>query len=140
VTDSDRTWSSKVVTHSWKMAGRKSSLVHIKNMQINLRPLYHLSPVLLAVWCDSIKLAISSRYLTVHPCLQLPNVDTETGVRDKAVPYKVLMKFRTGINMKNRMKPCLGRNGASSGPGVMRVGDQVKVLKLVDIQSTLGCV
>ncbi|KAH7927258.1 hypothetical protein BV22DRAFT_1032010 [Leucogyrophana mollusca] len=62
-------------------------------------------------------------------CL-LPNVDTETGVRDKAVPYKALMKFRRGLDPENASKPCLGCNGAPTGDGVVRVGDWVHARKL----------
>ncbi|KAJ7492265.1 MOSC N-terminal beta barrel domain-containing protein [Mycena latifolia] len=57
-------------------------------------------------------------------CL-LPNVSPETGERDKAVPYKTLMKFRTGFDPQNKMKPCVGCNGVPSGVGEIRVGDCV---------------
>jgi len=63
-------------------------------------------------------------------CL-LPNVSPDTGVRDKAVPYKVIMKFRTGVDLVNKMKPCLGCNGVPFGQGVYRVGDRVTVKKSV---------
>lgn len=63
-----------------------------------------------------------------HP--QLPNVDPDTGVRDKAVPYKVMMKFRTGLDPTYLNKPCFGCHGVPSGSGVVRVGDSVKVLHL----------
>lgn len=62
---------------------------------------------------------------------QLPNVAPETGVRDKAVPYKVLMKFRTNIDPENKWKPCFGCNGVPLGYGEIRVGDQVGVRKIV---------
>jgi hypothetical protein len=62
-------------------------------------------------------------------CL-LPNVSPDTGERDKAVPYKVIMKFRTGVDPIQKMKPCVGCNGVAFGKGVYRVGDQVKVKKL----------
>ncbi|KAK2461527.1 hypothetical protein APHAL10511_005990 [Amanita phalloides] len=39
-------------------------------------------------------------------CL-LPNISTETGIRDKAIPYKILMKFRTGLNSEKKMTPLL---------------------------------
>ncbi|KAH7916392.1 hypothetical protein BJ138DRAFT_1075230 [Hygrophoropsis aurantiaca] len=61
-------------------------------------------------------------------CL-LPNVDTETGIRDKAVPYKVMMKFRRGLDPENMSKPCMGCNGAVTGDGVVKVGDWVHALK-----------
>jgi len=57
-------------------------------------------------------------------CL-LPNVDVKSGVRDAAVPYKVIMKFRTGIDPENMNKPCFGCNGVPGGNGVVRVGDLV---------------
>ena len=63
------------------------------------------------------------------PC-QLPNVDPDTGVRDKAVPYKVMMKFRAGLDPTHLNKPCFGCNGVPSGPGNVRVGDSVKVLQM----------
>ena len=45
------------------------------------------------------------------------------------MPYKVLMKFRTGIDPENMNKPCFGCNGVPEGRGVVRVGDSVKVLE-----------
>ncbi|CAA7268053.1 unnamed protein product [Cyclocybe aegerita] len=62
-------------------------------------------------------------------CL-LPNVSPETGERDKAVPYKVLMKFRMGLESKHRMKACVGCNGVPSGDGIVRVGDPVYIRKM----------
>ncbi|KAI5119725.1 hypothetical protein M0805_001438 [Coniferiporia weirii] len=61
-------------------------------------------------------------------CL-LPNVDPDTGVRDAAVPYKVLMKFRTNKDPARLRKPCFGCNGVPAGAGMVRVGDAVTVLK-----------
>ncbi|KAJ7754998.1 hypothetical protein DFH07DRAFT_822496 [Mycena maculata] len=57
-------------------------------------------------------------------CL-LPNVSPDTGERDKAVPYKTLMKFRTGFDPQDKMKPCVGCNGVPSANGEIRVGDCV---------------
>ncbi|KDQ51141.1 hypothetical protein JAAARDRAFT_41407 [Jaapia argillacea MUCL 33604] len=73
----------------------------------------------------------------VSPCARclLPNVDTITGERDKAVPYKVLMKFRTGIDKERMTKPCFGVNGVfvgkqeKEGSREIRVGDKVQVDK-----------
>jgi len=62
-------------------------------------------------------------------CL-LPNVSPELGERDKAVPYKVLMKHRTGLLPAKMHKPCLGCNGVPTASGVVRVGDWVKVHKV----------
>ncbi|KAF8963903.1 MOSC N-terminal beta barrel domain-containing protein [Flammula alnicola] len=63
-------------------------------------------------------------------CL-LPNVSPETGERDNAVPYKVLMKFRTGLDPGNKMKPCVGCNAVPSGNGGVSVGDWVYVKKMI---------
>ncbi|TFK80892.1 hypothetical protein K466DRAFT_503094 [Polyporus arcularius HHB13444] len=59
-------------------------------------------------------------------CL-LPNVDPTTGVRDAAVPYKVLMKFRTGRDPARKSKACFGCNAVVGGEGVVRVGDRIEV-------------
>jgi uncharacterized protein YcbX len=63
--------------------------------------------------------------------VQLPNVSPETGIRDNAVPYKVLMKFRAGLDPTEKMKPCLGCNGVPSGNGGVNVGDWVYVKKMI---------
>ncbi|KAF8167503.1 MOSC N-terminal beta barrel domain-containing protein [Crassisporium funariophilum] len=63
-------------------------------------------------------------------CL-LPNVDPQTGERDKAVPFKVLMKFRTGLDAAQPSKPCVGCNGVPAGDGVVKVGDWVYVKKMI---------
>ncbi|KAI5998104.1 MOSC N-terminal beta barrel domain-containing protein [Pisolithus albus] len=57
----------------------------------------------------------------------LPNVDTMTGVRDNAVPFKALMKFRKGLDPARASLPCLGCNGVFTREGVMKVGDWVHV-------------
>ncbi|KAG8219375.1 hypothetical protein J3R82DRAFT_293 [Butyriboletus roseoflavus] len=54
---------------------------------------------------------------------QLPNVDPATGVRDEAVPYKVIMKFRRGLDPTRASAPCVGCNGVPAGEGVVKVGD-----------------
>jgi len=56
-------------------------------------------------------------------CL-LPNISPETGVQDKAVPYKTIMKFRR-VDPNEKMKACVGCNGCPNGIGVIRVGDCV---------------
>ena len=77
-------------------------------------------------------LTVSSLFFIFSPSVsQLPTVDPKTGIRDAAVPYKVLMKFRTGIDPANMNKPCFGVNGVPEGCGVVRVGDLIKVLELV---------
>ncbi|KAI0673983.1 MOSC N-terminal beta barrel domain-containing protein [Trametes maxima] len=61
-------------------------------------------------------------------CL-LPNVDTTTGTRDAAVPYKVLLKFRRNKDPARKHKPCFGCNAVVGGAGIIRVGDGVEVLE-----------
>ncbi|KAG5638018.1 hypothetical protein H0H81_002219 [Sphagnurus paluster] len=63
-------------------------------------------------------------------CL-LPNVSPDTGERDKAVPYKVIMKFRTGLDPAEMMKPCVGCNGVPAASGEVSVGDVVYVKKMI---------
>jgi uncharacterized protein YcbX len=48
---------------------------------------------------------------------------------DAAVPFKVLMSFRTALAKEEGMfsKSCFGVNGAPTGEGVIRVGDTVEV-------------
>ena len=62
---------------------------------------------------------------------QLPNVHPETGIRDKAVPFKVLMKFRTNVEPRMKMKACMGVNGVPTVSGTVRVGDCVRVKNLL---------
>ena len=62
---------------------------------------------------------------------QLPNVNPETGESDKAVPYKVLMKFRIGLDPTHKMKPCVGCNAVPHGNGTVTVGDWVYIKKMV---------
>ncbi|TBU42536.1 hypothetical protein BD309DRAFT_1019928 [Dichomitus squalens] len=59
-------------------------------------------------------------------CL-LPNVDTVTGTRDAAVPYKVLLKFRRNRDPARMSKPCFGCNAVVGGEGVVSIGDRVEV-------------
>jgi len=68
-------------------------------------------------------------------CL-LPNVGPDTGIRDEAVPYKVMSKFRN-VDPEAPNTPCFGvhavpvSGGGSAGEGwkVLRVGDQVRVTR-----------
>ncbi|KAF9261671.1 hypothetical protein L218DRAFT_930541 [Marasmius fiardii PR-910] len=71
--------------------------------------------------------------LIVSKCARclLPNVSPETGIRDPAVPYKVLVKFRLGVDCGNKWKPCVGCNGSPRGNGTVRVGDVVSVRKVL---------
>ena len=45
------------------------------------------------------------------------------------MPYKVIMKFRTGLDPERKMKPCVGCNAVPDADGVVRVGDAVHVIK-----------
>lgn len=66
---------------------------------------------------------------TLNTCRQFPNVDISTGVPDKAVPYKMLMKFRAGLVPQEKYKPCVGCNTIPQGSGVLHVGDVLTVAK-----------
>jgi len=57
-------------------------------------------------------------------CL-LPNIDPDTAERDRAVPYKTLMKFRKGFDPLKKMSPCVGINGVVTKSGEIKVGDRV---------------
>ncbi|CAE6414428.1 unnamed protein product [Rhizoctonia solani] len=61
-------------------------------------------------------------------CL-LPNIDTTTGVRDKAVPFKIISKFR---QVEPKKTPCFGVTAIVQNPGVLKVGDSVKVLNVLE--------
>ena len=61
-------------------------------------------------------------------------MDPETGVRDAVVPFKVLSKFRAFVpdfEKSGPGKPCFGRNAVPDGRGVVRVGDAVRVLRVL---------
>jgi uncharacterized protein YcbX len=62
-------------------------------------------------------------------CL-LPNVDPQTGVRDAAVPFKVLTKFRKGLESTWASESCFGVMGVPVDVGgVIRVGDRINIRK-----------
>lgn len=44
----------------------------------------------------------------------------------------MLMKFRTGLDAMDKLKPCVGCNGVPDGEGVVKVGDAVFVHKMWD--------
>lgn len=73
----------------------------------------------------------TSNFLVVNKCPRclLPNVSPETGVRDKAVPYKILMKTRTGIDPRAKMKPVLGCHSVPLGVGEIKIGDVVSIIR-----------
>jgi uncharacterized protein YcbX len=54
-------------------------------------------------------------------------VNPDNGERDKTVPYKVLMKFRSGLNERGKLTAYVGCNGVAAGCGIIRVGDVVHV-------------
>ena len=87
------------------------------------------------VWCVHVTFALPHLFFDAHApyrsFAQLPNVDPRTGIRDTAVPYKVLMKFRTGVAPENMNKPCFGCNGVPEGYGMIHVGDRMQVLEYV---------
>lgn len=56
-----------------------------------------------------------------------------TGVCDKAVPFKILMKFRSNVDARLKMKACFGVNGVPSKSGMVKVGDWVRVIKLLPV-------
>lgn len=60
---------------------------------------------------------------------QLPNVDSQTGERDAAVPYKVIIKYGNADSAK---KPMFGTYAVPEGSGVVRVGDKVRVTKWIE--------
>jgi hypothetical protein len=84
------------------------------------------------VWCEFIPCPkLIWLYSDEHLGLsQLPNVDPATGVRDNAVPYKVIMQFRRGLDPARSSAPCVGCNGILTGEGVVKVGDWVHVRQM----------
>ncbi|TFK70463.1 hypothetical protein BDN72DRAFT_838985 [Pluteus cervinus] len=64
-------------------------------------------------------------------CL-LPNVSPETGERDEAVPFKVIMKFRAGLDPEQKFKACVGCNAVPEADGIVSVGDVVRVGKMIE--------
>ena len=52
-------------------------------------------------------------------------------MRDAAVPYKVLLKFRRREHEPGSVKPCFGCNAVVGGEGLVRVGDRVDVKEWV---------
>ncbi|KAH7338871.1 MOSC N-terminal beta barrel domain-containing protein [Rhizoctonia solani] len=61
-------------------------------------------------------------------CL-LPNTNPTTGVRDKAVPFKVISKFR---KVEPKKTPCFGVTAVVQSSGILKVGDSVKVLNVLE--------
>ncbi|KAJ7597654.1 MOSC N-terminal beta barrel domain-containing protein [Mycena floridula] len=86
----------------------------------------------IAIASDSDQLAAAPIISVVSKCPRclLPNVAPDTGIRDAAVPFKVMMKMRIGIDPQNKWKAVLGVNAAPRGCGMIRVGDRVLVRKI----------
>jgi len=62
---------------------------------------------------------------------RLPNVDPNSGEYDESVPFKVIAKFRR-VDKTMPYTPCFGVNGLPQQSGVLRVGDNMKVLTTFD--------
>lgn len=60
---------------------------------------------------------------------QVPNVDPETGVKDKEEPWNTLMRFRN-VDAGNRHKPCFGMLCVPREEGIVRVGDVLEVTEV----------
>ncbi|KAL0569658.1 hypothetical protein V5O48_012301 [Marasmius crinis-equi] len=71
------------------------------------------------------------RILVLGKCRRcvLPNVSPDTGVKDEAVPLKVIMKFRLGVDPNYKYHACVGSWGAPLREGVVNVGDSIFVRK-----------
>jgi len=69
--------------------------------------------------------------LSRSPRCQLPNVDVETGTKDKDFPYKALSKYRI-VDKGSPYSPSFGMNAvADRTDGVeVKVGDVVKILQI----------
>ncbi|KAG9127316.1 hypothetical protein FRC07_014849 [Ceratobasidium sp. 392] len=63
-------------------------------------------------------------------CL-LPNVDTVTGIRDNAVPFKVITKFRR-VETLAGSTACFGVNAVAQTSGLFKVGDRLRVLTVLE--------
>ncbi|TCD62695.1 hypothetical protein EIP91_006555 [Steccherinum ochraceum] len=67
-------------------------------------------------------------------CL-LPNVDPSTGIRDPAIPNKVITRYG---NANRKKKPIFGTYAVPEGDGYVRVGDRVRVRKWVGVDEEVG--
>ena len=54
-------------------------------------------------------------------------------MRDNAVPLKVLMKHRRGLDPERPNLPCMGCNGILTADGVVKVGDWIHVRKMGNV-------
>ncbi|KZS93039.1 hypothetical protein SISNIDRAFT_466407 [Sistotremastrum niveocremeum HHB9708] len=62
---------------------------------------------------------------------RLPNIDPITGIPDKIVPFQVLEAFRKGADPLKKSEVCFACNAVPESSGIIRVGDQIKVLQLL---------
>ena len=67
-------------------------------------------------------------------CL-LPNVDPDTGVRDEAVPAKIMQQFRVVDKYLGNLN-CFGVNATPmTSSGILRVGDRVTIKQRYGLRS-----
>ncbi|KIM33598.1 hypothetical protein M408DRAFT_61227 [Serendipita vermifera MAFF 305830] len=76
------------------------------------------------------------RLVCISKCTRcrLPNIDPENGVQHAHVPYKVLAKYRRVDTVKKAL-PCFGINSVACESGVYKVGDVVRVRKMMNVTS-----
>ena len=75
----------------------------------------------------------------VDLCTAAPKRAPSDGVRDAAVPYKVLLKFRRKeFGASGQVKPCFGCNVSGCGEGVVHVRYLVEVNTWVGGHRGLG--
>ncbi|KZT54258.1 hypothetical protein CALCODRAFT_19059 [Calocera cornea HHB12733] len=77
---------------------------------------------------------VKGRILLVSRCTRclLPNVDPSSGVPDKAVPFKVISKYRR-IDLRDKYSPCVGVNAVSLlDEFPISVGDKVTITTRLD--------
>ncbi|EJT99676.1 hypothetical protein DACRYDRAFT_95988 [Dacryopinax primogenitus] len=82
---------------------------------------------------DSESDALKGRILLVCRCTRclLPNVDPSSGIADKAVPFKVIAKYRR-IDARDKYAPCVGVNAVPLLDSfVISVGDKVTITRRI---------
>jgi len=62
---------------------------------------------------------------------QVPNVDPETGIKNKEEPWNTLMQFRN-VDAGNKYKPCFGMLCVPREEGMVRVGDVLEVTEVTE--------
>lgn len=90
---------------------------------------------------DSESDEVKGRILLVSRCTRclLPNVDPESGIADKAVPFKIISKYRR-VDVRDKYSPCVGVNAVSLVDGfAISLGDTITITSRVDrAQETLA--